>query len=159
MKTHTTSPSVVVARLLEDFVPKEPREAKFAHALQRLVARQSFDTNKKMRGPRLDISAIARHAECSRNLVSHEGCELPGARELILDALKLLSEYSLQVECDYLKEEIKRLKVRLDRQDSILANRVVAFNKAKTKVEPTPKNRYNAEQVRKSVRIVPMEEL
>jgi len=159
VKTHTTSPSIVVAKLLEDFVPKESREVKFAHALRSLVAHQSFDAKNKMRGPRLDISAIARHAECSRNLVSHEGCELPGARELILGALKLLSEYSLQVECDYLKEEIKRLKVRLDRQDSILANRVVEFRKAKTKVEPTLKGQYNTEQVLKSVQIVSMKEL
>ena len=159
MEPYAPSPSLVVAKLLDNFVPQEPREAKFAHALRSLVALQNFDARMKLRGPRLDISAIARHAECSRSLVSHDGCELPSARELILDALRLLSEYSLQVQCDYLKEEIKHLKVRLDRQDSSLANRVVAFRKAKTNVEPTPKNRYTSEQVRKAVQIVPMGEL
>ena len=153
------SPSDVVEELLRGFVTQEPREKKLAEALRELVARQIFDAQGRMSGPRLDISAIARHAALSRSLVSHEGCELPAARELLLDALKLLSEYSLQVECDYLREEVKRLKARLDRQDSILANRVVALHKAKTRVEPTPTNRYSAEDVLKAVRIVPMDEL
>lgn len=153
------SPSSVVASQLDAFMSDDPREAKLCAALRELVARQSFDANGRLKGPRLDISAVARQAKLSRSLVSHEGCELSGARELILDVLRLLSEYSLQVQCDYLIEEVKRLRARLDRQDSILANRVVAFHKAKTKVEPTPKNRYSAADVRNSVVIVPMDEL
>lgn len=154
-----TSPSAIVASLLNSFVSDDPRTLKIATALQELVERQSFDANGRLKGPRLDVSAVARQAKISRTLVSHEGCELSSARELILDVLKLLSQYSLQVECDYLREEVKRLKVRLDRQDSILANRVVAFHKAKTKVEPTPKKRYSAADVRNAVEIVPMNEL
>lgn len=154
-----TSPSAIVASQLAAFISEDARELKFCAALRELVGRQNFDANWRLRGPRLDISAVAREAKLSRSLVSHEGCELPGARELILDVLRLLSEYSLQVQCDYLTEEVKRLRARLDRQDSILANRVVEFHKAKTKVEPTPKNRYSAADVRNAAVIVPMDKL
>lgn len=159
MDAQITSPLGIVASLLNSFVSDDPRALKVSAALQELVERQSFDANGRLNGPRLDISAVARQAKISRALVSHDGCELSSARELILDVLKLMSEFSLQVQCDYLREEVKRLKVRLDRQDSILANRVVAFHKAKTKVEPTPKKRYSAADVRNAVGIVPMNEL
>jgi hypothetical protein len=112
-----------------------------------------------MRGPRLDISAIARRAELPRGLISHDGCELQDVRELIVSALELLSKYSLRVECDYLREENKRLRARLDRKDSIAANRVVSLHKEKTSQVATPKNRWSAKDVRTAVRIVPMSEL
>lgn len=152
-------PLDVVTKIIDEFVPFTPRDEKIVLALRDLIIKQTFDSCGKIVGPRLDIASISRQAGLSRNLISYEGCELQASRELILSVLKLLSQHSLQIECDYLREEVKRLQARLDRHDSILANRVVALHSAKGKLERTPSNKYSGADVRKSVSIVPMEEL
>ena len=154
------SPLEVVADLLERFEPGEPREETFAQALRDLVALQAFHaTTGTMSGPRLNIAAIARHAGLPRGLISNEACELPRVRELVSDALKLLSNFSLQVECDYLKEENKRLQARLDRYDSGAANRVVSLFREQAKEAEKPKKRATAKAVREAVIVLPMSEL
>lgn len=154
------SPLEVVSDVLDGFEPREPREEAFVQALRELVTRQMFHvTTGKMSGPRLNIEAIARRAELPRGLISHERCELPRVRELVLDVLELLSHYSLQVECDYLKEENKRLEARLNEKDSVRANRVVLLFKEQGKEGEKPKARATAKAVREAVRVVPMSEL
>lgn len=154
------SPLEVVSDVLERFEPREPREETFAQALRDLVTRQAFHaTTGTMSGPRLNIEAIARHADLPRGLISHEGCELPRVRELVIDALRLLSNFSLQVECDYLNEENRRLRARLDRYDSAAANRVVSFFREQAKEGEKPKKRATAKAVREAVRVLPMSEL
>jgi hypothetical protein len=154
------SPLDVVSDVLERFEPREPREKAFAQALRDLVTRQAFNaTTGKISGPRLNIEAIARHAELPRGLISHEGCELQRVRELVIDALRLLSDFSLRVECDYLKEENKRLQARLDRYDSGAANRVVSLFREQAKEGEKPKKRATAKDVRKAVIVLPMSKL
>jgi DNA-directed RNA polymerase beta' subunit len=159
VKKDAQSPADVVAKLFEAFVVAETREEKIAEALKELVARQKFDEFGRMSGPKLNVKAVAMKAGVSRELVSHEGCDLPGARNLILQVLRLLSEYSYEVECEFLRQEVNHLRARVDRQDSILANRVVALHKDKTKIEPTPKGKYSASDVRRAAQIVPMKDL
>ena len=154
------TPLDIVSELLTGFNPQEYREEKLAQALRELVALQKFDLKTgRMCGPRLDVAAVARHAGLPRGLISHEGCKLHGARDLVVDTLGLLSEHNLQVECDYLTEENKRLKARLDRHDSAAANRVVLLHKQRSSEGVTPEKRSTPEEVRKAVRLVPMTEL
>lgn len=154
------SPLEVVSDVLDGFEPREPREETFVQALRELVKRQMYHvTTGKMSGPRLNIEAIARRAELPRGLISHERCELPRVRELVLDVLEQLSHHSLQVECDYLKEENKRLEARLNEKDSRRANRVVLLFKEREMEGEKPKARANAKAVREAVRVVPMSEL
>lgn len=153
------SPLSLVEDLLASFQPSEPREKKFAQTLREQLAARSFDDKGRLVGPSLNLSVIARNSGLRLKLISHEGCELPGARELLVNAMERLSEHSLQVERDYLKEEVKRLRARLDRKDSTSANRVVLLHKKKTEIEPTPANLYTPEDIRNAAQVVPMDEL
>lgn len=154
------SPLEVVSDVLEQFEPREPREETFAQALKELVTRQAFHvTTGKMSGPRLNIEAIARRADLPRGLISHEGCELPRVRELVIETLRVLSAYSLQVQCDHLREEVKRLQARLDRYDSGAANQVVLLFKEQAKDGERLRMRATAKEVREAVRVVPMSDL
>jgi hypothetical protein len=152
-----STPLDVVAPLLDSFAPKDPREAKLAKALKELLSRQKFvGEMAKLEGPSLSVAAVAIRAGVKRQLVSHAECTLVGARELIVETLRVLSEHSLRAECEYLKEEVKNLRASLARSDSLLANRVYALHKASTDVEPTPQGRYSASDVRKAARLLPV---
>lgn len=153
------TPLSLVEELLSQFKAADPREDKFAKALREQLATRKFDGNGKLVGPSLNLASIARHARLPLKLVSFKDCALPGARKLLLDAMERLSEFSLQVERDYLREEVKRLKARVDSQDSILANRVVLLHKKKTEIEPTSPTRYTAEDVLNAAQIRPMDEI
>jgi hypothetical protein len=150
-----------VNEALERFRPENDDEKEVVKALRELLERQKFDPEKgEVTGPRMNIEAVARKADLSsRNLISYEGCKLQRARDLVLEVLKLLKDYSLQIECDFLREENKRLLVRLDRQDSILANRVVALHRKKKREEATPQQTWSTDEVLASVKVKPMSEL
>ncbi|TFZ08927.1 hypothetical protein [Ramlibacter humi] len=153
------TPLSLVEDLLAKFEPVDPREEKFAQTLRELLEKRKFDDKGKLTGPTLNLTVIAHHAGLKLKLVSHEGCALPAARELLLAAMERLSEYSLQVKCDFLDQEVKRLRARLDRYDSIYANRVVQLHKKKTQIEPTPANKYTPDDVRMAAQVLPMDEL
>ena len=151
------SPSSLAEELLAAFKPQEPREEAFVEAIRELVALHAFDSRTgKLAGPRLNIASIARRAALPRGLVSHEESELPRVRELVLAVLEKLSAYSLQIQCDFLKEENERLRARLDRYDSMAANRVVMLHKKLNAVQPTPPDKYTAEDVLAAAAIIPM---
>ena len=155
------APLKLVNELLERFQPESTDEENVVKALRELVERQKFDPGAgKLNGPRMEITSVARNAGLSsRNLISYEGCALQRARDLVIEVLGLLKEYSLQIECDFLREENKRLQARLDKQDSILANRVVALHRKNKREAATPEQTWSPEEVLKSVRVKPMSEL
>jgi uncharacterized small protein (DUF1192 family) len=155
------SPSSLVEGLLAKFCAEDPRETQLVEAFRELVALQKFDpATGKMVGPRMNLTAIAVRAKLKVKLISHEGCKLPHVRELLVDALEVLSQHSLQVQCDFLSEEVKRLRARIDRKDSAAANRVVMLHKQRTAAQPTPAGTYSAQDVRDATRLVlPMDQL
>lgn len=155
------SPIKLIDELLAGFSAQDPMEAKFVAALREVVGLQKFDSVKgQLEGPRMNLKAIATRADLPLKLISYEGCKLQATRELLMNALKLLSQYSLQVECDYLKEENRRLQARLERADSAAANRVVLLYKQKSTATPTPASVYSAQEVRDATRVVvPMDKL
>lgn len=153
------TPISVVEDLLANFEPREPREEKLAQALREQLTSREFDAAGQLVGPSLSLASIARHAGLSRNLISHEKCELPGARELLVNVLERLSKHSLQVRCEYLEAEVERLKARLQRQDSIVANRVVLAHKRETAIEPTPPDKYSAKDVLNAAEVIPMHKI
>ncbi len=153
------TPLSLVEGLLASFEPKDPREEKLAQTVREQLALRSFDAEGKLVGPVLNLTAIARQANLPVKLISYEGCSLPGARALLLSVMEKLSTFSLQIERDFLKQEVDRLKARLDRYDSIHANRVVMLFKQKTQSEPTPADRYTAADVRIAAQVIPMDEI
>lgn len=150
----------VVSDALERFQPENDEEKAVVKALRELVELQQVDLVKgHVTGPRMNIEAIARKAELSRNLISYEGCKLQRARELVLEVLGLLKDYSLQIECDFLREVNKRLQTRVDKYDSAAANKVVALHRKKKRDEATPQETWSTDEVLSSVRVKPMSEL
>lgn len=150
-----------VREALERFRPESDEESAVLKALRELVELQKFDPERlKMTGPRVNIDAVARKAELpSRNLISYEGCRLQRARDLVLEVLWFLKDYSLQIECDFLREENKRLQERLDRYDSAAANKVVALHRKKKRDAATPQESWSTDDVLASVRVMSMTEL
>lgn len=153
------TPLSLVEGLLASFEAKDSREDKLIQTLRQQLGLRSFNQNGKLIGPVVNLTAIARQAGLPVRFISHEGCALPGARALLLDVMEKLSTYSLQIERDFLKQEVDRLKTRLARHDSAQANRVVMLFKQKTEPEPTPSDQYTAEDVRNAAQVIPMDQI
>ena len=146
---------------IEEFQPESAEEKAVVKALRELVEHQEFDPEKReVKGPRINIEAVARKAKLStRNLISYEGCKLQSARDLVLEVQRLLKDYSLQIECDFLRHENDRLQARLDKYDSASANRVVALHRKQKRDEATSQETWSTEDVLASVNVKPMSEL
>lgn len=146
---------------LKQFRPENDDEKAVVNALREIVQLQQFDPeNGKVTGPRIDIRSVARKAELSsRNLISYEGCKLQRARELVLTVLGLLKECSLQIKCDFLQLENDHLQARLNKHDSIVANRVVALHRKKKTDEATSQEAWDTDDVLASVKFKSMSEV
>jgi hypothetical protein len=154
-------PSKPAIDALEQFEAESDEEKAVVRALRELVEHQEFDPEKgEVTGPRINIDAVARKAKLStRNLISYEGCKLQRARDLVLKVQGLLKDYSLQIECDYLRQENDRLQARLKKYDSASANRVVALHRKQKRDEATSQETWSTEEVLASVNVKPMSEL
>jgi hypothetical protein len=150
----------LVSEAIERFRPENEEERAVVKALRDLVELQKVDPEtRKVTGPRMNIEAIARNAELSRRLISHDGCKLQRARDLVVEVLGLLKDISLQFECDFLREENKRLQDRLDKYDSAAANNVVALHRKKKRDEATPQESWSTDDVLAAVKVKSMSEL
>lgn len=146
---------------IERFKSESDDERAVIKALRELVELQEFDAEtRKVAGPRICVDAVARKAKLStRNLISYDGCKLQRARDLVLEVLRLLKDYSLRIECDFLRLENDRLQARLDKYDSASANRVVALHRKQKRDEATSQEVWSTDDVLASVKVISMSEL
>lgn len=146
--------------VFEGFVPENAKSEKLFGALKGLVKKQVFNgSTGTLNGPRINIVSIAKSAKLPRGLISHDSCQLPLTRTLILSVIGKISELSLRAECDFLREENRRLQARLDRFDSQEANKVVAFQRSTAREKVTPRKVWSHNDVRRAANILPISEL
>lgn len=146
-----------VRQVIQDFPVTSESAGRIHLELLRLVNKLTFDENTGLVvGPRIDIASIARGAGVARKFISHERCELPDCRSLILQVMNSLSSANIRAELDSLKEENKRLKRRIDIMDSENANSLMPLWKNKKEGVESAGRRASSspEELRASLRIV-----
>lgn len=145
---------------LDNFEAHCDEERKVCDTLKELVARQRFDAEKgRLFGPRISIADVARRTDIPRNAIGQDGCRLQRARNLILEVIESLKDYSLKYECDYLRAENDRLRARIDIKDSENAGAAVREFKEQKEGAPTSDARWTAAQVRAAAKIASLRRL
>ena len=145
---------------LDNFEAYSDEERKVCDTLRELVARQRYDVDKgRLFGPRISIADVARRTDIPRNAIGKDGCRLQRARNLILDVIENLKDYSLQYECDYLRAENDRLRARIDIEDSENAGAAVRKFKEQKEGPPSSDARWTGAQVRAAAKVASLRRL